>query len=489
MGRRETHVLVLMLAIALLLLSLAVYFLKTSTEGFKATGAREEVATGSKRGAEGANGILTPTSVEPHTIASGDQEERTATEPLTASSRSERRIKDIVGTSGCQMVVRSTSTQSIVLISIPRSTGARFILLDDERVISEGQLPFIARRMSLGLPELTAPLIAFSVPSADASGRHHLRVFRGSGEIFSGESVLDYGLAKDGSSYFVVEPLAGDSAHLRVRNFTQGSERHFDLDQVYAPDSEGQLPYHAGYSLDETEIQLIPSDQDLERNYRFFPVGNGKPRRVKVQLHSTSSQVLFASSDILYMATITDDQKYAEIIKYSSTPGARWKLSQEWRSSLYPLAYTGHLSLAEEGEILVVHGDPAPSLLSTSNGDMLFSAPMWNEIFKQELGEQAFMEILMGFRESGTFPDSGLVQRESLIQSSALIGILNPVGEPNPDGGRSMRLSKVLDSEDLGDTNQKLEIPSRGFPTPCRVADSSFVGVSATAAVIAYHMR
>ena len=276
-------------------------------------------------------------------------------------------------------------------------------------------------------------------------------------------------------------------ARLRIRNFEQGSERHFDLDETYAPDSEGQPNYHAAYSLDETEIQLIPSDQNLERNYRFFAVGDGRARRVKVVLHSAISQVLFASSDIFYMANISEDGIYGQIIKYSSPIGARWKLSAEWTTDFYPPHFTGRLSLAQEGELLIAHGNPIPSVLRTSGGEMLGVAPLWNEELHQQLGEQASVGMLKHFQGTGSLLDSGIVRREGLIPSNALIGIFELSDDPSQDIGTPMRL-KVLDSENLRHTNQTLEIPSHGFPTACRLADASFVGVSTTAAEIPYQV-
>ncbi len=482
------------LVIALALLCSAAYFLTNSPEHFKATGTKQELAIVSGKGT--ASSLKNPnpaaSEVDAQTSAADHQTGDTETKLFSASSRPAHTVTDFIGEAGCRMLIRSPRAQSMVLMSVPTSTGSRFVLLDDERIVAEGQLPFIPRRMSLGFPEFASPLIAFSVPSVDTEVRHQLRVFRGSGEIFSAESVWDYGLAKDGSSYFVVEPVSVDSTRLRLRNFKQGSEKHFDLDQMYAADSEGQPPYHAAYSHGETEIQFTPSAQDLNRRYAFFPVGSGERRRVMVELQSKNSQVLFASSNMLYMATITQDRMYAEIIKYSAPVGAPWKLAEEWTTRLQASAYTGRLSLAEQGELLVVHGDAEPSILRTSNGELITAISLWNEEIRQIVGEQAFEGFLEQVRETGVLPELGIVQRDSMVHGNAFIGILEPTDEPGPAVNPSatvMKLSKVLDSGELGDTNQRLEIPAHGIPTPCRLADPVFAGVSTAASEIPYAMR
>ena len=399
---------------------------------------------------------------------------------------SHERLADLISDPDCRMLVGSPQGQSIVLLVLAEVTGSRFVAVDDTGILSQGRLPFNPHRMNLGISEFGSPLLAFSdshtqeSPPQDMSRKYRVRILRGREEAFSSESILDYGIAKDGASHFVVEPLTKDYARLVVRNFRQGNEHHFDLGQAYKPHSDGQPAYRASYSLDETEIQLVPTGQGLERAHRFFSVSDGQQRRVRVQLQTFKSRLLFPSSEVLYILAMGEDGRNASIDKYSGDEESRWALSMQWSTPLPPLSYTGHLSLAQGGEFLVAHADPAPRVLSTSSGHLVESTPLWGEPF-EHLSEDVFLKVLRDMPGYSELPASGIVHRGNFAQNNNLLSVILRKDKQSFTNSVRQYRQLLLDTDALGYTGQPAQ-----SPTPCRIADPPFAGVNAEVAKLVY---
>lgn len=397
---------------------------------------------------------------------------------IEAPARTISTFGELIAESSCQMLVKTQGQESFFILTSLEADGARYLALDERGVIAGGQLAWRPSRISVGLPEFGEPLIAFSLPREEEDGGHQLRIHRGSGEIFSSEAVMEYGIARNGGSYFVVELLAADSARLRVRNFYEGSETQFDLDAFYKRDEDGRFPFHAGYSVDEREIIFASTSESLRKRHHFFPVGDeGRRRRVVVQLHTKSSQALFASSNVLYIASIHEDGRHALVTKYTADPRAPWSLTEEWTTPLYPSEFTGQLSLTEDGAYLIAHAELMPGVLETSTGQPLFAAPIWNDIMREALGEEGLSALVKFHRQSTDTPHTDIVWRENMHEGGGLVALVEIPQEP-PVEMSELRPMKLLDLGALWMTNRREETYAESYPVPCRFADPPFAGVA-----------
>ena len=47
--------------------------------------------------------------------------------------------------------------------------------------------------------------------------------------VYENDKAWRFGVAPDGSSFYVIEPLAGEASRLVVRSLDAGEEHHYDL--------------------------------------------------------------------------------------------------------------------------------------------------------------------------------------------------------------------------------------------------------------------
>ena len=392
-------------------------------------------------------------------------------------------IHGMIASTDCRMLSKSREGRSFSVLAVPESTGARVVALDAQgRVSASISIPFVPNRMHVAPTGLSAPLMAFSAPVQDHSpnsimnGGHQLRVLQGNGQIYAGEAVLDYGIASDGTSYFVVEALAGGSARLAVRDFERGSERHFDLDTEFDSVAASGPVTKMRYTLDETEIQLIPGGEALAKSYQFFPVRDSVRRRVVVQLDSTESKALFASSGSLYILSMGPGKESALIAKYGRSSGENWALDEQWSKLLNSIDYAGEMTLANEGDLLIVHGKPVPEVLWTETGEIIISSPIWPEDF-HEKGDDAFYEYLDRAVRNARTPEGGFTYREDPPRSNRYLGVIAPPEPITSLADFPQFWDRVLDLDAEGYASDPEGTLLAGHPSPCRVAAGLFAGV------------
>ena len=167
--------------------------------------------------------------------------------------------------------------------------GARFAVLDGSGTRFAGELPFrpnhwrLGRRADGGVVTAFADLRLNSEVSKPPDAPEPLRVYLDGGLVYRSEKAWDFGVARDGSSFFAVEPLAGRASRLVIRNLDLGAESHHDLGGELNPLSASDSPYGASYSRDAGEVTFWPPQQrdGVLGDYWFYPVGGGAPRVVR----------------------------------------------------------------------------------------------------------------------------------------------------------------------------------------------------------------
>ena len=381
----------------------------------------------------------------------------------------------IVADRNCQMLVRERSGRVVVVLTVPERDGARVVVTDDRvRGLATVVVPLLPRRIQVGIDRDGISLLAISglesrrASDADARQGKPLRIFRGSGQIYESESVLDFAVAADGRSYFVVESLAGGESRLIVRNFDLGTERHYDLGTAFIANFDETLGAQVRYSYDGSEIEFIPRGGGLERIYRFFSVSNDTTRRVKIRLPNLRSGALFHSSSELYILSMSERREYgnAVVTKYGPARENRWALLEQWSRSLDMARYSGQLTLASEGDMLVVDADSAPHVLMTSTGEMVESTPVWPESLR-DIDDRDFLLHLMSVAETSISPTSGLTYRHDLAENNRYLWIKNSPVMPASIQAQSRYWGVVLDLDAEGYSNRPEETVFEGYPVPC----------------------
>ena len=124
------------------------------------------------------------------------------------------------------------------------------------------------------------------------------------------------GIAPDGLSFYVAEPLGGRMSRLVMHNLGEGTERHHDLGEMYASYGH-ERPYSAFYTLDGQEIHMRPSEESGVGLHYFFSVsGDQEARRVRISQTGHLNRVLLVSSEESYYSYSSDrDAPYHRVMK------------------------------------------------------------------------------------------------------------------------------------------------------------------------------
>ena len=175
--------------------------------------------------------------------------------------------------------------------------GARFAVLDERGTLFGGVLPFrpnhwrLGRRPDGGVVTAFGDLRLNSRVSRPPESPEPLRVYLDGGLVYESEKAWNFGVARDGSSFFAIEPLAGRASRLVIRNLDLGVETHRDLGAEFNPFTANEGPYGASYTRDAAEVAFWPPQQrdGVLGDYWFYPVGGGDPRVVRAVSASTGA--------------------------------------------------------------------------------------------------------------------------------------------------------------------------------------------------------
>ena len=173
----------------------------------------------------------------------------------------------------CRVVVGQRTASDTALVYVPLGEGAWFAVVNSFGVVFDGTLPFLPERPVVGKRPDGTILAGFSLEG-------ELKIVHGGSMIYEYDDAWNYDIADDGSSFFVVEPLAGDASRLVIHNLELREEHHFDLGTTARPDHG--LEFDLSYSIDFAEVIVQPSGREGGTS-RFYPVVGGDPREVSVE--------------------------------------------------------------------------------------------------------------------------------------------------------------------------------------------------------------
>ena len=279
----------------------------------------------------------------------------------------------------CRMVVGQRTASDTALVYLPLGQGAWFAVVNSFGVVFDGTLPFVPERPVVGKRPDGTILAGFSLEG-------EVQVVYDGSVIYEYDNVLRFDIADDGSSFFVVEPLAGDASRLVVRNLDLREEHHYGLGATVR--SERELDFDLSYSIDFAEVIVQPSHGG--GTSRFYPAVGGDPREVSIERRDAvpttpgarpSDTSIFASSATSYHAHLMGPTLRGEF-------AYRWRIfkierefmagverrEESWTRDVRFLFLTMHLS--PDGAWLVLSDVfTGVVVLDATDGETVFSYP------------------------------------------------------------------------------------------------------------------
>lgn len=284
----------------------------------------------------------------------------------------------------CRMVVGQRTASDTALVYLPLGDGAWFAVVNTFGVVFDGTLPLVPERPAVGKRPDGTILAGFGLED-------EVQVVHDGSVIYEFDDVWSYDIADDGSSFFVVEPLAGDASRLVVHNLELREEHHFDLGTTVTRTSRG-LDFRLAYSMDRAEVIVQPSGGGTSR---FFPTLGGAPREVFVEHRPQGTFAsdgilgmlprdlsIFATSEVSYHAHKVDDETRRQddlrwvVVRIEHDFGSGVGSSRQvWMRNLEFFRLVS-MQLSPSGGWLLL-SDPLTGIevLDTTDGQTVFSYP------------------------------------------------------------------------------------------------------------------
>ena len=204
--------------------------------------------------------------------------------------------QNVIGNLDCRMSAGRGPASDTALVVLPVETAegtpkrSRFAVLDANGQVFGGVLPFRPNHWRLGKNVNGVVVAGFAdlrLNSQEVRERgtpEPVHVYADGQLVFASERALDFGVAPDGSSFFLQEPLPGGVTRLVVYDLELGTEEHIELDARFSPAEGFFTGYRAAYADGGKEIVFSTASEDEfgAGTHRFFPVRGGPPREIQV---------------------------------------------------------------------------------------------------------------------------------------------------------------------------------------------------------------
>ena len=198
---------------------------------------------------------------------------------------------EVIDSLDCDMLAGRGRAKDAALVILPAANGSRFVALDGQGTLFGDTLPFEPNHYRLGRRTDGTALAGFaslrlnSLVFRDPNSLEPVRIYADGRTLYETDKAWEFGIARDGSSFYAQEPLAGGASRLIVHNLDQGMEHHFDLGTKFTPVDEYESIYGTAYSNDASEVMFYPAypDEFGMGEHWFYPVNGGAVRRISVE--------------------------------------------------------------------------------------------------------------------------------------------------------------------------------------------------------------
>ncbi|MYD99473.1 MAG: hypothetical protein F4X98_19075 [Gammaproteobacteria bacterium] len=192
----------------------------------------------------------------------------------------------------CSLQAGKGPASGVALLIVADGDKARFQVRDQGGILFGDELPFVPGLRSMGRQadgRVVVVLGDMKVHERDSQTPElygPARVYWDGQIIYEHEKLWEFGVARDGSSFFVIEPLAGETSRLVVRNLDEMAEHHFDLGRRMTHFGNHGRAYGVYYSSGMSEV-VFGHAQELNDSpvgdYWFYPNDGGTPRVVRIR--------------------------------------------------------------------------------------------------------------------------------------------------------------------------------------------------------------
>ena len=183
--------------------------------------------------------------------------------------------EDVIGNRDCLFQAGYGNAAGTGLVVLPGIGGYAFEVLDGEGRVFGDVLPFNPNHYRLAKDRNGSILAGFadlrlnSLVYRDEDSPEPIRIFRDGQLIYEANKVWDFGLAPDGSAFFVIEPTADLTSQLLIYDLEQGTQYQHDLGYAYTSQFD-ELPYTAQFTVTSNEVMMAPSPHGGSESHLFF---------------------------------------------------------------------------------------------------------------------------------------------------------------------------------------------------------------------------
>ncbi len=308
----------------------------------------------------------------------------------------------VIGDPDCMLLAGRGQANDMGVAILPTSEGARFAVLDGDGEVFGDSLPFLPHAYHLGKRTNGAVLAGFgdqrlnSREFRDRETAEPVRIYMDGQVIYQSDKAWRFGVATDGSSFYVQEPLAGNTSRLVVHNLDELAELHFDLDGMYTPNNDYDSGFGVSYSSGYGEIAFGPVDRYGRGIHHFFSVREAdRVREIRVVRNARDEVVgvnsehvridgveaaVFASSEVGYFAVPETRRgqywrgKRPWMIERQRIDHESQNSSVEWSREVELENFSSTMVLSDDGAWLALRGWTL-KVLDTATGDTVFEYP------------------------------------------------------------------------------------------------------------------
>ena len=318
----------------------------------------------------------------------------------------------------CRVEVGRGAAGGLAVVLLPREGGARFSVIGGEGEVFGGVLPFAPNRLELGRRPDGGLVAGFGklrqykelwTSDSNANAAEDLvpadapvRIYVDGLVAYETPNAWHFGVARDGSSFFLHEPLGADASRLIVRDLVRGQEEHHYLGPLCLQGGGCRSVYtRAG---GEVVLSRVYEDGYGRAVHWFFPADGSGIRRIVageghvyddsalqdvrgIRLPESGGMWLMSSEEgyFAFRDRAADPQQPAgkpvhkrgwRIVRQEINYDVAGKPVAEtaWSRTFVLRGFSGDLTLADNGA-WVAFGSRNKRVLDTRTGDVVFEYP------------------------------------------------------------------------------------------------------------------
>lgn len=309
---------------------------------------------------------------------------------------------EVIDNLDCRMRVGGGPAGDTAVVVLPSADGARFSVVDGTGEVFGGALPFHPNHWRIGKREDGTVVAAFGdlrlngIVDRPADSPEPVRVYVAGSIVYQTAKAWDFGVASDGSSFFLHEPVgASGVSRLVLHNLDRATQDIIDLGTMFAPKADHWSGYGVSYADAGAEVVFWTTYEDeFGRGTHWFLAADGSAaRRVRIgdkpldgdegpwensreiSLPAARGALLTSSEEGYFVLGEEDGPRIARR-RFSYEPGEE-PVEEVWsvRPTQLRRYYDGRIVLAGNGAWLAVP-DWNLLVLDTTTGETLFEYPL-----------------------------------------------------------------------------------------------------------------